>query len=42
MLLGEERRCPDCGTDTVFVPVDAEAWVCTECDGAVTMPVVAA
>lgn len=37
-----ERRCPDCGKDTLFFPVDAEAWVCTECDGALAAPVVAA
>ena len=30
MLLGEERLCPDCGTETLFLPVDAEAWVCTD------------
>jgi ribosomal protein L37AE/L43A len=42
MLLGEERLCPDCGTETLFLPVDAEAWVCTECDVAVPAPVTAA
>lgn len=42
MLLGEERLCPDCGTETLFLPVDAEAWVCTECDVAVAAPVTAA
>ena len=42
MLLGEERLCPDCGTETLFLPVDAEAWVCTECDMAVTAPAGAA
>lgn len=35
LLLGEERLCPDCGTETLFLPVDAEAWVCVECDAAV-------
>jgi hypothetical protein len=42
MLVGEERQCADCRTLTVFVPVDQEDWVCTACDGAVTVPVVAA
>jgi hypothetical protein len=42
MLLGEERQCSDCGTLTVFVPVGQEDWVCTACDCAVTVPVVAA
>ena len=42
MVLGEERHCSDCGTDTVFVPVGQDDWVCTACDGAVTVPVVAA
>ena len=38
MLLGEERLCPDCGTETLFLPVDADAWACTECDAAVAAP----
>ena len=42
MLLGEERLCPDCGTETLFLPVDDEAWICTDCDGAVAVPVTAA
>jgi ribosomal protein L37AE/L43A len=42
MLLGEERLCPDCGTETLFLPVDAEAWVCVECDAAVAPPASAA
>lgn len=42
MLLGEERLCPDCGTETLFLPVDAEAWVCTECEVAVPASVTAA
>ena len=37
MLLGEARHCSDCGTTTVFLPVEDndEAWVCTACDAAV-------
>jgi uncharacterized protein (DUF983 family) len=42
MLLGEERLCPDCGTETLFLPVDAEALVCTECEVAVPTSVTAA
>ena len=38
---GEERLCPDCGTETLFLPVDAEAWVCTECDVAVPASITA-
>lgn len=40
--MGEERHCPDCGTLTVFWPVDQDDWVCTACDGAMTVPVTAA
>lgn len=40
--LGEERHCPDCGTLTVFWPVDDDNWVCTSCDGAVSTSVSAA
>lgn len=35
MLLGEARHCGDCGTTTVFLPVESDAWVCTACDAAV-------
>lgn len=50
MLRGEDRHCPDCATVTIFLPVvddevaDAaeEAWVCTACDGAVSIPALAA
>lgn len=45
MLRGAERECPDCGTLTVFLPVDdalprrtGEEWVCTACDGALLIP----
>lgn len=40
--LGKERHCPDCGTLTVFWPVDGDDWVCISCDGAVSMSVTAA
>jgi hypothetical protein len=45
MLRGEDRRCEDCGTVTIFLPVETdgiEAWVCTACDGAVLIPCLAA
>ena len=35
MLLGQARHCSDCGTTTVFLPVESDAWVCTACDAAV-------
>ncbi len=37
MLRGETRSCADCGTSTVFLPVEADAWVCTACDAAVLL-----
>jgi ribosomal protein L37AE/L43A len=37
MLHGETRQCGDCGTETVFLPVEAGAWVCTACDAAVLL-----
>ena len=42
LLWGEERHCPDCGTLTVCWPVDRDDWVCTDCDGVVSVPVTAA
>lgn len=33
---GEERHCPDCRADTVFLRVETDGWVCTACDGALT------
>lgn len=43
MLRGEDRHCADCGTVTIFLPLDEisgdrrdeDAWICTACDGAV-------
>ena len=29
------KHCNDCGTTTVFLPVESDAWVCTACDAAV-------
>lgn len=39
MLRGESRYCGDCGTATVFVPVDEgeHDWACTVCDAAVVV-----
>lgn len=41
-VLGEERHCPDCATLTVCWRVADDEWVCTGCDGAMTIPVAAA
>ena len=37
MLHGESRRCADCATATVFIPVGEHGWVCTVCDAAVVL-----
>ena len=37
MLRGETRQCSDCGTATIFLPVDEHGWVCTTCDAAVVL-----
>ncbi|WP_186525942.1 hypothetical protein [Leekyejoonella antrihumi] len=42
MLRGEEHDCADCGTVTIFLPLENDEWVCTACDGAVLLPVFAA
>ena len=46
MLRGEDRHCADCGTVTIFLPVETSVvgaeWVCTACDGAVVTPGLAA
>lgn len=42
MLHGEDRHCADCGTVTIFLPLEGEDWVCTACDGAVNVPGLAA
>jgi hypothetical protein len=42
MLRGEDRLCADCGAVTIFLPLGGEDWVCTACDGAVTVPCLAA
>lgn len=47
MLRGEDRHCADCGTVTIFLPLDDiagdghgdDAWICTACDGAVVVAV---
>ena len=42
MLRGETRYCGDCGTATIFVPVeesDDGGWACTVCDAAVVVAV---
>jgi hypothetical protein len=39
MLRGETRHCGDCGTATIFVPVDGDGWACTVCDAAVVVTV---
>ncbi len=46
MLLGQDRHCADCGTVTIFLPVDGDPygaeWTCTACDGAVLVAPAAA
>jgi hypothetical protein len=37
MLRGESRHCHDCGTATIFLPVDEQGWICTSCDAAVVL-----
>ena len=37
MLRGETRHCSDCGTSTIFLPVEEHGWVCTACDAAVVL-----
>jgi hypothetical protein len=37
MLRGETRHCGDCGTATVFLPVEEHGWICTACDAAVVL-----
>jgi hypothetical protein len=37
MLKGESRHCRDCGTATIFLPVDDHGWICTSCDAAVVL-----
>jgi hypothetical protein len=37
LLRGESRRCGDCGTATIFLPVGEFGWVCTACDAAVVL-----
>lgn len=37
MLHGETRHCRDCGTATIFLPVDDQGWICTACDAAVVL-----
>ena len=37
MLHGESRHCGDCGTSTIFLPVEQHGWVCTVCDAAVLL-----
>lgn len=45
MLHGEERHCADCGTVTIFLPIEDDTptgddtWVCTACDTAVVVAV---
>lgn len=48
MLRGVDRHCADCGTVTIFLPLDDTAfpdatfedtWICTACDGAVVVGV---
>jgi len=41
MLRGESRHCGDCGTSTVFLPVEERGWICTACDAAVVLPALA-
>ena len=41
MLRGEARHCTDCGTSTIFLPVEEHGWVCTACDAAVVLPDIA-
>ena len=40
MLRGEARHCPGCRTETIFLPVEQDAWCCTACDLAVQVPAV--
>ena len=49
MLHGKDRFCSDCATVTIFLPVGDpvtahgdQEWICTACDGAVTIPCLAA
>jgi hypothetical protein len=37
MLRGETRHCSDCGTATIFLPVEQHGWICTSCDAAVVL-----
>jgi hypothetical protein len=37
MLRGETRHCSDCGTATIFLPVEQQGWICTTCDAAVVL-----
>ena len=37
MLRGETRHCSDCGTPTIFLPVEDHGWICTACDAAVVL-----
>jgi hypothetical protein len=37
MLRGETRHCSDCGTPTIFLPVEDHGWICTSCDAAVVL-----
>jgi hypothetical protein len=37
MLHGETRHCGECGTSTIFLPVEEHGWVCTSCDAAVVL-----
>ena len=36
-LRGEARHCRDCGTATIFLPVEQHGWICTSCDAAVVL-----
>ena len=37
MLRGETRHCGDCGTATIFLPVEQHGWICTSWDAAVVL-----
>lgn len=48
MLHAVDRLCVDCGTVTIFLPLDdltfgdadfEDTWICTACDGAVVFGV---
>ncbi len=41
MLQGDARHCADCGTTTVFLPVEEtdQEWMCTVCDAAVVLSI---